>query len=476
MDQQALNSVPPDTQPPAPAAAHSGIVSVNARGGSSSGMFGKLVFVFAVVAILVVGALFSLNRWRSHKRAELLTSATQSKTTNKPAQVGKLRTFDDDPPPLPANAQPVGGTAPVASTLAEPLKCADGSEGVAMFDASNKPMLGPSGTQMRVCKDGHVLVPAVEEGAKPVPLAGGQATPHNGGGSEQKPASRYAGDVMLPTGGSTFGGGGQAQGPTNPNSPLTTLALLQALGQKGAQAPGQGAPAPGLLPGAATPPAANPPGSLGSMLTPSDTPKVQAAMLGDRSMILPKGRSIDCAMTMRLISEVSGMTSCVLTQNVYSDDGRVVLLERGSEASGEYRSAMAQGQSRIFVLWDRIKTPSGVVINLNSPGADALGTAGLDGYVDNHWWERLGAAFLLSFVQDAISYEVAKSAAQNSNSAAGSTVVYQNTAATGDKMAEKILDSTINIKPTLYKNQGDRASIYVARDLDFSNVYALRAH
>lgn len=195
-------------------------------------------------------------------------------------------------------------------------------------------------------------------------------------------------------------------------------------------------------------------------------------MMNDRNMVLPKGRTIDCGLSMRLVSEMAGMASCVLSQNVYSDNGRVLLLERGSEATGEYVAAMTQGQRRLFVLWTRIKTPNGVVINLNSPAADGLGTAGMGGYVDNHWWERIGGAFLLSLVQDAIAYKTAKEAGGNGTQ---SVALFQNSTETGSNLAEKVLENTINIKPTLYKNQGDRGSIYVARDLYFGSVYAVRA-
>ena len=213
-------------------------------------------------------------------------------------------------------------------------------------------------------------------------------------------------------------------------------------------------------------------GSIGSLLTPSSTPKVQAGMIGDRNMILPKGKSIDCALTVRVVNEVAGMATCVLTADVYSDNGRVVLLDRGSEAVGEYAATMAQGQRRLFLLWTRVKTPNGVVINLNSPAADALGTSGLAGDVDNHWWDRLGAAFLLSIVQDAIGFATAQAAGGGGQ---GQLSIYQHSATTGNRMAEVVLQSTINIKPTLYKNQGDRATIFVARDLDFGTVYALHA-
>jgi type IV secretion system protein VirB10 len=175
---------------------------------------------------------------------------------------------------------------------------------------------------------------------------------------------------------------------------------------------------------------------------------------------------------MRIISSLAGQASCVVTQNVYSANGKVVLIERGSEAVGEYRSGVSVGQRRLFVLWDRIMTPGGIVINLDSPGADELGSTGMTGKVDNHWWERIGSAFLLSTIQDALQYEIAEEQAKNGSG----TLVFSNTAQTSDSMAQKVLDASINIPPTLFKNQGDRAVIYVARDLDFSNVYRLSPH
>ncbi len=141
-------------------------------------------------------------------------------------------------------------------------------------------------------------------------------------------------------------------------------------------------------------------GRLTGQLSSTKTLKRSALFIGDRNYILAKGRFINCALSTRLDSTVPGMTSCVVTRNIYSDNGKVLLVERGSEVSGEYKSNVKHGMARIFVLWSRIKTPNGVVVALDSPGADPLGGSGLPGYIDSHFWDRFGGALLLSLVDD----------------------------------------------------------------------------
>ena len=54
----------------------------------------------------------------------------------------------------------------------------------------------------------------------------------------------------------------------------------------------------------------------------------------------------------------------------------------------------------------------------------------------------------------------------------GSTVIY-NPSGSQDVMTE-VLKDTINIPPTITKNQGERIQVLVARDLDFRSVYELK--
>lgn len=211
---------------------------------------------------------------------------------------------------------------------------------------------------------------------------------------------------------------------------------------------------------------------LSSLLQSTTTARAYANQLGNRNFILAKGNAIDCVLNTRLDSSVPGMTSCIVTRNVYSDNGKVLLVERGSLVTGEYTTVLGRGSSRIFVLWDRIKTPQGVVIQIDSPAADELGASGLPGYVNNHWGARIGAAVLLSMIDDVLEYERNKQESENGIVVFGSDSA---SSKTGQRMAEKVLDSTINIPSTLHKNQGERVSVYVARDLDFNSVYELQA-
>ncbi len=212
-------------------------------------------------------------------------------------------------------------------------------------------------------------------------------------------------------------------------------------------------------------PAAGGSGALQELLRPSLTPAARAQLLPTQRLLLPKGAFIDCTLETALDSTLPGMTTCITATDTFSADGSTVLMERGTKLVGETRGEVALGAARVFVLWSEARTPTGVVIPLNSPGTDELGRSGLAGNVNRHFFQRFGAAILISVISGAVQGAVA-------SQSSGSTVIY-NPSGSQDVMTG-VLKDTVNIPPTITKNQGDRIQVLVARDLDFRSVYELK--
>lgn len=215
--------------------------------------------------------------------------------------------------------------------------------------------------------------------------------------------------------------------------------------------------------------------ALASNLRHTFTPGARAALLPDRNFLITKGTFFDCAMQTAIDTTVPGITTCMLSQDVYSDNGKVVLLERGTQFTGEQKSTLSLGQKRVFILWTRAKTPQGVVVDLDSPSTDSLGRAGVDGEIDNHFWDRFGAAIMLSLIQDGMAALVNNQRVSGGNGG-NNTIVLPNTANNSAEVVSTILKQTVNIPPTLRKNQGGHINIVVARDLDFRTVYDLQVN
>lgn len=207
-------------------------------------------------------------------------------------------------------------------------------------------------------------------------------------------------------------------------------------------------------------------GQIDSYMTPTVTSSTRAQVLATQRFIIPKGNFLDCTLETAINSELPGMTTCVTAFDIFGADGKVILLERGSKLVGETRGQVAQGMSRLFILWTQVRTPTGVVVELDSPGTDELGRAGVTGTVNNHFWARFGAALLVSVIDGVIQ------GAATRQESSGSTLIINPQG--GQQVTDDILRNTINIPPTITINQGSRIQVIVARDVDFRSVYELK--
>ncbi len=200
--------------------------------------------------------------------------------------------------------------------------------------------------------------------------------------------------------------------------------------------------------------------------------------LEDPDTLMIRGTYIRCVLETRIITDVSGFTSCLVTEPVYSINGRRLLLAKGSKISGQYASGAITGE-RVAILWDRITTPNGLDIDVSSPGVDNLGGAGHPGNYNAHWGKRITAALMISLLSDAFKYAGEKYGPRRQTfdlggGIGGGFVVDEpfesNTAEAMQELATRAIEENTNQPPTVTINQGSLLNIYVAKDINFSEV------
>jgi type IV secretion system protein VirB10 len=211
--------------------------------------------------------------------------------------------------------------------------------------------------------------------------------------------------------------------------------------------------------------------------------------------LVPQGYMIKGVLETAIQSDLPGMVRASTNEDVYSFDGRRVLIPKGTMLTGEYRSGILRGQTRVFVVWTRMLRSDGVSLMLGSYGTDQLGRSGLTGDVDNHFLQRFGGAALLTITGGVAQFVAALGNLQNSQPtqfvldpttntlvpisavtqnqivANGGQIAAQSMSQGITKMAEMALSNDINIPPTINVDQGTRFIVFVKRDLDFSDLY-----
>ncbi|EIH1051505.1 conjugal transfer protein TrbI [Shigella flexneri] len=190
-------------------------------------------------------------------------------------------------------------------------------------------------------------------------------------------------------------------------------------------------------------------------------------------LYIPENTPISCALTRRFVSDVAGKLQCVLTDDVYSASKKIRLLDKGSTASLVYKTGMLNhGQARVFVMATKIRTQQPPFMDIPLVDTDAageLGEAGVDGWIDTHFKDRFLGAAMLGMIPD-----IANAATDNVASTDRNTDYTQNSREAFAELAKTAFENSVNIPPTIYKNQGEIITLITGRDIDFSKVYTLK--
>jgi len=110
------------------------------------------------------------------------------------------------------------------------------------------------------------------------------------------------------------------------------------------------------------------------------------------------GTAVPAVMIGGINSDMPGMVIGQVSENVYDTaTSRYLLIPQGARLIGSYDNMVANGQTRVGVIWNRIIYPDTESINLGSmEGADQGGYAGFHDQVNTHFWSKIGNALLIS--------------------------------------------------------------------------------
>ena len=181
----------------------------------------------------------------------------------------------------------------------------------------------------------------------------------------------------------------------------------------------------------------------------------KATRMKNPGQTVSQGTLIPAVLETAINSDLPGYVRAVVSSDIKSFDGSRILVPRSSRLIGQYKSGVANGQTRAYVMWTRLIRPDGVSVALASPAVDATGQTGLTGTVDSHFMKRFGSSLLLSIVGTASTLGSGGSALIVSGGQSAASVAAQQNGA---------------IPPTIKVRQGQPIRVFTAKDLDFSSV------
>lgn len=228
----------------------------------------------------------------------------------------------------------------------------------------------------------------------------------------------------------------------------------------------------------------------GETLGGSTFPKVKATAVNHLNRTILQGKIISAVLETAINTDIPGMLRAIVTRDVYAERGTDIMIQKGSRLIGQYSASIKGGQTRVAVMWERLIRPDGIDIAIASSGTDELGRSGVAGNIYDHFWRKLGNAFLVSYVIPIASAKAAEKATNSKKSDSSSkkteetdkdgkkTVTTTDTESPTDKaikdstkqfsdITKKMIEDSFSTKPTITVAQGTMINVLVQKDLIF---------
>lgn len=195
------------------------------------------------------------------------------------------------------------------------------------------------------------------------------------------------------------------------------------------------------------------------------------ADLPEAQIIILEGTVIQAVTESAINSDLPGQIRAKVTQDIYdSIKGNILVIPKGARLIGTYNANIANAQSRILMVFNRLILPDGRSLDLQGmAGGEPNGTAGLTGDINHHFLRNFGSGFLVAGLTYAlgrrdpqvnITVNTTGSQPPSISSAAGQILV---------DTAKSAIETYKQPKPTITIDSGSVFSILVQRDLIVEN-------
>lgn len=197
--------------------------------------------------------------------------------------------------------------------------------------------------------------------------------------------------------------------------------------------------------------------------------------------IMQTGSIINATLQTEINSDLEGMITAVISQNVYDTlSGKYLLIPQGSRIIGEYGSAVDVGQRRLFVAWNRILFPDGRTLDIGEmAGSNTKGQSGFSDQLTTHFWRNMGNAVLLSLIGAGTSYAMDNSSNSNNNDnnnngRSVSNALAENFASQIGSLSIEMIRQGMNMSPTIEIRSGYQFNVIITKDIIFDQPYNFR--
>lgn len=444
----------------------------------------KMLVIFAIVFILISVFLFMILSKVKNRNAVVVVKPEAELAVAMPAENERLVPPLITPMNIPTTKviEGVQGEQVDVGTLSTPK----GASAIPLSSEGVSKPIGPnSPTKVQTMPNGHAELSAITQVIEKRSKMGGSLMIDDSGaradasGASQKTALSTVSSMATAT---NQRGRLESVVPARLTSPPADLAGIAAAALDTARASYGGGRTGNIVGQPAVRTETNPPLDLSPMMDSrnfgargkSDGAIEALRLTTDKNYLVPRGSNISCVLNTRLVSDISGQTSCTITTNVYSMNGAYRLIPKGSTLSGSYRSGSSDNE-RLAVIWDRILTPDGIDVTISDPGTDPLGGTGVPGEFDEHWGRKLSTAFLVSLVGDIFKLSAALYAptittitTDPSGVSKETKTPYQSvTVDTLSKIPAQITAKTLATPGTITIAQGQLVNVTTTRDIDF---------